>query len=124
MMVLVDTDILIEVSRGRNHDVLTKWKELLESRVLVFYTPVTAAELWGGIFHHEQKALKALLDGLECLPLDYETGYIAGRYLKQYRKSHGLALGDALIAAAAVQNDAALWTRNRKHFPMKDLVLY
>jgi len=58
------------------------------------------------------------------VPLDYETGYIAGRYLKQYRKSHGLALGDALIAAAAVQNDAALWTRNRKHFPMKDLVLY
>jgi predicted nucleic acid-binding protein len=29
-----------------------------------------------------------------------------------------------LIAAAAVLNRASLWTRNRKHYPMKALTFY
>jgi hypothetical protein len=33
-------------------------------------------------------------------------------------------LGDALIAAGAVLNNAALWTRNRKHYPMKELAFF
>jgi hypothetical protein len=31
-------------------------------------------------------------------------------------------LADALIAAGAVANGAGLWTRNRKHYPMKEVV--
>ena len=58
------------------------------------------------------------------LPVDGETGRRAGDYLRQYRKSHSVELGDALIAATAVQNDAALWTRNRKHYPMNELSFY
>jgi len=61
---------------------------------------------------------------LLCAPTDYETGRQAGDYLRQYRKSHGLQVSDALIAAAAVLNRAALWTRNRKHYPMKELSFY
>jgi predicted nucleic acid-binding protein len=30
-------------------------------------------------------------------------------------------MGDVLIVASAVRNEAAIWTRNRKHFPMKEL---
>jgi predicted nucleic acid-binding protein len=58
---------------------------------------------------------------LKCVPIDEAIGRQAGDYLKHYRKSHAVELGDALIAAAAVLNHAALWTRNRKHYPMKDL---
>jgi predicted nucleic acid-binding protein len=29
-----------------------------------------------------------------------------------------------LIAAAAVLNRADLWTRNRKHYPMKELMFF
>jgi predicted nucleic acid-binding protein len=53
-----------------------------------------------------------------------ETGRQAGDYLKRYRKSHAVELGDALIAAGAVLNNAALWTRNRKHYPMKELAFF
>jgi predicted nucleic acid-binding protein len=59
---------------------------------------------------------------LTCVPIDAATGRLTGDYLRRYRKSHAVELGDALIAAAAVLNSAALWTRNRKHYPMKDLV--
>jgi len=61
---------------------------------------------------------------LLCVPIDYETGRRAGNYLRQYQKSHGLQISDALIAAAALMNSAQLWTRNRKHYPMKELSFY
>jgi hypothetical protein len=46
------------------------------------------------------------------------VGRQAGDYLRQYGKSHGVQISDALIAAAAVLNRAELWTRNRKNYPM------
>ena len=61
---------------------------------------------------------------LTCVPADAQTGHRAGEYMNRYRKSNALDLGDALIAAAAVLNGAALWTRNRRHYPMKDLSFY
>jgi hypothetical protein len=61
---------------------------------------------------------------LKCVPVDAATGRQAGDYLRRYQKSHAVELGDALIAAAAVSNNAALWTRNRKHYPMKDVAFF
>jgi predicted nucleic acid-binding protein len=33
-------------------------------------------------------------------------------------------VADALIAAGAVGNGAQLWTRNRKHYPMKEVAFF
>ena len=33
-------------------------------------------------------------------------------------------IGDALIAATVAVLDVRLWTRNRRHYPMKDLAFY
>jgi hypothetical protein len=40
MTVLVDSDILIEVSRGKNADVVSKWIDLSHSDAAVLYSPV------------------------------------------------------------------------------------
>ena len=124
MTVLVDSDILIEVSRGRDQHILSRWKELSDSNDPVLYSPVTAAELWAGALPHEHDALTNLFRTLNCAPIDSETGRQAGDYLRHYRKSHSVELGDALIAASAMLNRAKLWTRNRKHYPMKGLSFY
>jgi len=121
MSVLVDSDILIEVSRGKDADLISRWTELSRSDVVILYSPVNAAELWAGARPAEYDALNNLFSMLECAPMDAATGRQAGDYLRRYRKSHAVELGDALIAACAVLNGAALWTRNRKHYPMKDL---
>jgi predicted nucleic acid-binding protein len=118
MTVLVDSDVLIEVTRARDAATLEKWADLAESDDVVLCTPVSVAELWHGARSSEHKVLRDLFRALVCVPLDAETGTQAGEYLRAYHKSHGVELGDALIAAAAIQHNATLWTRNRKHYPM------
>jgi hypothetical protein len=124
MSVLVDSDILIEVSRGRDADIVSRWLALGRSDAAILYSPVSAAELWAGARPAEHLALKNLFGALTCVSIDAETGRQAGEYLKRYRKSPAVELGDALIGASAVMNGASLWTRNRKHYPMKDLVFF
>ena len=124
MTVLVDSDVLIEVSRERNHEILSRWTHLAESGSAILCSPVSSAELWAGALPREHEATAKLFRTLLCVPIDYETGRQAGDYLRQYGKSHGLQIGDSLIAAAAVLNRAELWTRNRKHYPMKELSFY
>jgi predicted nucleic acid-binding protein len=123
-MVLVDSDILIEITRGRDAGMIEKWVDLAESDDIVLCSPVSVAELWHGARPREHKALSNLFGALLCVPVDAATGRQAGEYLRVYHKSHAVELGDALIAAAAVQSRATLWTRNRKHYPMKGLEFY
>jgi predicted nucleic acid-binding protein len=124
MTVLVDSDILIEVSRGRDAAIVSKWPDLMESGAAVLYSPVSVAELWAGARSQEHQALNDLFRALVSTPIEAETGRQAGIYLKQYRKSHAVEVADALIAASAVGHRAELWTRNRKHYPMKDVTFF
>jgi predicted nucleic acid-binding protein len=41
--VLVDSDILIEVSRGRDADIVSKWMDLGNFGDAVLYSPVSVA---------------------------------------------------------------------------------
>ena len=45
-------------------------------------------------------------------------------YLSRYARTHGLEIADALIAAAAATGGLRLWTLNRRHYPMTDLLFY
>lgn len=124
MTVLVDSDILIEVSRGRDKEIVSIWFELSNTEAAVLYSPVSVAELWAGVRATENVMLAQLFNALTCAPILEETGRRAGEYMRQYRRSHAVEVADALIAAAAVENQARLWTRNRKHFPMKDVEFF
>ena len=124
MPVLVDSDILIEVSRGTNAPVVARWLELSNSDDAVLYSPVSVAELWAGARPKEYEALRRLFLALTCVPIDEGVGHQAGVFLRQYRKSHGVEVADALVAAGAVGNGADLWTRNRRHYPMKEITFF
>lgn len=124
MTVLVDSDVLIEVSRGKNSVIVSEWQKLSGSNHVILYCPVTMAELWAGARPREYQLLTNLFAALGCVPIDAEIGRQAGDYLRQYHKSHGVELGDALIAATALLHQAQLWTRNLKHYPMSGLLFY
>ena len=98
--------------------------DLSNSDAAGLYSPVSVAELWTTARPGEYDALNNLFRSLTCIPIDEETGHQAGVYLRQYRRSHGVEVAYALIAASAVLNHAELWTRSRKHYPMKDVSFF
>jgi predicted nucleic acid-binding protein len=119
--VLIDSDVLIEILRGTNTEVLGRWTELGRSNVLVAYSPITSAEIWRGARTPEAAAITAVFAALTCIPIDATIGKRAGEYLARFHGSHAMEIGDALIAATASVHSLRLWTRNRKHFPMRDV---
>lgn len=122
--VLIDSDILIEVTRSRDNALLARWNQLSSGDTPLLCSPVTVAELWHGARPSEQSVLTALFVAIECVLIDARIGRRAGEYLRQYSKSHHVELGDALIAATASVHNFQLWTRNRRHYPMNGLVFY
>ena len=121
--ILVDTDILIEVLRERDPSIMSMWKRFAEEETAVVYSPVTAAEIWQGVRQGEQTRVESAFSLMICVPIEAEVGRIAGGYLRRFRASHGLEVPDALIAGTAAVHGLPLWTRNRKHYPMRDLQL-
>ena len=122
--VLIDSDILIEVARARDSSILNKWDALSQGSTVLFCSPVTVAELWHGARPQEDRILQALFAAVQSIPIDAEIGQRTGVFLRQYARSHGVELGDALVAATACLHDLQLWTRNRRHYPMKDLSFF
>ncbi len=64
MTVLVDSGILIEVSRGRNASIISKWLELSNSDAAVLYSPISVAELWAGARPAEHNVIAHLFRAL------------------------------------------------------------
>ena len=122
--VLIDSDILIEVTRARDPGILARWDELSRTDIALLCSPVTVAELWHGARPKEHATLEALFGAIHCIPIESKIGLCAGNYLRQYAKSHHVELGDALIAATASIHNLELWTRNRRHYPMKDVSFF
>ena len=122
--VLIDSDILIEVSRARDAVILSRWDQVSRGSIPLLCSPVTVAELWHGARPQEYAALHALFAAIRTIPIDMTIEIRAGEYLRLFAKSHHLELGDALIAATVSIHDLDLWTRNRRHYPMRDVVFY
>jgi len=57
---LADSDILIEVTRGRDIGIISRWTELGQSDSAILYSPVSGAEVWAGARPAEHDALNVL----------------------------------------------------------------
>ena len=112
---LLDTDVLTEYLRGRHEAA-----EYLEGLTADLYVSViTVAELFAGVRgDEEEKSLKGLLLAFTVLPVTEKTARLGGLYRRDYGRSHGTGLADALIAATSEENGADFVTFNRRHFPM------
>lgn len=118
--VLLDTDVVIEVLRGRRA-VIEALMRLERDGVPTFCTAITWAEVHAGLRRGEESVTEAFFEARGEVVLDARAGRRAGEYLLAHTKSHGVELADALIAAAAATAGLSLWTLNRKHYPMRDV---
>src|SRR5271163_1251506 len=99
--VLVDSDILIEVLRGRKPEVARHWADAVAMGTPFFYSPVTLAEVRHGMREHEREPTERVFSSIMSVPIEVEIGRRAGDYLRKFHASHAIELGDALIAATA-----------------------
>ena len=54
--------------------------------------------------------------GFSILPLSENIGYRASIYMEEYNLSTSISMGDALVAAAAIEANEHLLTGNYKHY--------
>lgn len=120
--ILIDTDVLIDYSKGFS-DRLEKLLQASQTGEMdLSISPVNIAEFLNNKDLKSESIRekgKAFLKLFRVEPLDRETGERAGDLLRQGKAMY---LGDALIAAACLQKNLLLMTRNKKHFlDVKDL---
>ena len=111
---LIDTDVLIWMTRGHEGaaavlQTITPWK----------ISAVTYMELVQGC--RGKQELARIKQGLAfsqtvVLPLSESISARAMQLIEHYALSHGIQLGDALIAATAIEHGLAVLTANGKHF--------
>lgn len=113
MPYLVDSDVLIDISRGKQAA-----REFLDALAEGWaISQISALELIVGARDSRELAhIDAFLSAYAILPLRESTGQRAYELLKSYAKSHGLHVFDALIAATAIEEHLTLVTKNRRHF--------
>jgi len=113
---IIDSDVIIEILRGNAKT--TSWlRKLRASGSAIRYSPVSRAEIRAGARIKERAKISALFESFAVLPVEASTGDIAGDQLSRFARSRGVQLGDALIAASALEHGEDLATFNAKHFP-------
>jgi predicted nucleic acid-binding protein len=113
--ILIDTDVLIDFLRG--HDKAVAFVNEFSSRIIL--SPIVVAELYAGVKGNDElKVLEDFISLFRIVPLTAEIAKIGGLYKRDFGKSHGVGLADAILAATADKEKAELKTLNVKHYPM------
>jgi len=112
---LLDTDVLIDFLRGYSKAV--NFVNTNSSRIIL--SSIVVAELYAGVKgKSELKVLENFISLFRVLPVTSEIAKTGGLYKRDYGKSHGVGLADAIIAASCEAENAELKTLNVKHYPM------
>lgn len=117
---LVDTDVLIWHLRG-----LPKATQRLDRLSGITVSAITWLELLQGFRNQtEMLAVQKSLDmrGAKRLPITPAITDRAIEMMEAFALSHGMRLGDALIAATAIEHGLTVLTGNVRHFsPVESL---
>lgn len=114
-MVLLDTDILIDFSRGDGAAIAIIAEK--ESSDTLGVSTISVLEfLQGARDKREWLACTRSLLRFTHLPLSAAISSRAPILFEEYRLSHGLALGDCLIAATALTLNVPLLTKNQRDY--------
>jgi predicted nucleic acid-binding protein len=115
--ILLDSTFLIDHLRGLPIAV-ARFRQLVEDGTDLILSDVAAAEIWSG-GRADHPAIERLLTSLEFVQPGPETARLAGTWRAEARgRGATLSIADALIAASAFNLEAAVLTRNTRHFSL------
>ena len=112
---LIDTDILVDFLRG--HKKAVAFVHANSGRIIL--SSIVVAELYAGVKGDaEQAVLEDFVSLFRVVPVSARIAKAGGLYKRDFGKSHGVGLADAVLAATAQSENAELKTLNTKHYPM------
>ncbi len=121
MRAYIDADILIWHLRGQKsakeflHEILHNdsyecWTGAMQRAEIVFF------------MRPEEEDLSLLfLSQFKTAPVDQKTIDLAGTLYRNWHKSHGMDIHDAILAATVMETGGVIFTLNKKHYPMPDI---
>ena len=113
--ILLDTDILVDFLRG--HRKALAFVNAQSDRIIL--SSIVVAELYAGVKGDaEQVVLGDFISLFRVIPVDAKIAKTGGLYKRDYAKSHGVGLADAILAATAESRNAKMKTLNTKRYPM------
>lgn len=123
MRAYIDSDVLIWHLRG-------------EEKALIFFKKLYRSkeyELWIGAMQraevvffmkpHEENATELFLAQFQTSPVDRKIVDSAGRFYRKWNASHGIDVNDALLASTAIETGGHIFTLNKKHYPMPEVIV-
>ena len=108
---LPDTNVFSRIFKG-NADL----KKFIETNPSVIRSTIYIENIQGSKSNQEKYLIKKYLDNFPLLPVDSSVSIRAIELIDTYSNSRGLLLGDALIAASALENDLTVLTYNINDF--------
>ena len=118
MRLLVDSTFVIDYLKGLP-DARRRWETVFAEGDEPFVNEIVVCEVRAGLHPYEESSLRTFLEPVEFVQPGLEAAIAAGRWRTEARtRGRRLSLEDALIAAAADANDAAVLTRNIRDFAL------
>jgi len=113
--IVVDTDVVIDFLRGDDKAITFIGK--FSSHIIL--SSIVIAELYAGVKGTDElSVLSNFVSLFRIVSIDSDIAKAGGLYKRDFGKSHGVGLADAILAATADKENAELKTLNVKHYPM------
>jgi predicted nucleic acid-binding protein len=118
MRILADASFVIDYLRGLP-EAETRWEAVFADGDEPVINEIVVCEVAAGLRARDVRRFEAFLEPVECIQPAPEAALMAGRWRAEARTAgRMLGLADALIAAAAFTDHAAVLTRNTRDFAL------
>ena len=116
-MILVDTDVLIEILDKGSKKGDKALARIEESKEDVAITSLTMHEVLYGIHKYGKTKKEEKIKLIETLPFDKKDASLSSKIeIGCERRGRKISRMDSMIAAIAINSGAKFFTFNRKHF--------
>ncbi|MBE9058661.1 PIN domain-containing protein [Sphaerospermopsis sp. LEGE 08334] len=126
---LIDTDILSEIRKGKNSQVITRaiaYKAIFKQYTISVITVAEVIKGWRKL-NRNDRIQEFLIDlpQMEILSLEQKSAELSGLIYADLEKTgQPIGLADVLIASIAIENNLILVTGNTKHYQKIQLLGY
>ena len=108
---LPDTNVFSRIFKGD-----ADLNKIIATNPSIICSTIYIENIQGSKSNQEKYLIKKYLDNFPLLPVDSSVSIRAIELIDTYSNSRGLLLGDALIAASALENDLTVLTYNINDF--------